>query len=281
MKLKKLAGALVACAFAGTIFAGCGGNSTPEPEIEIGMIKTLNVSEKLYEETIEKLEAELSDGKLIDHRYNFYDSLTLLEMGLESGSIKEASTYDCVGKYLMAHNSAFEVLPEHNPLKLADNFVFAMRANDSALMTSVNEALSSMKTAGILDDLAKTYITDLKADEEPPAVAFEVFAGADTIKVGVTGDLPPLDLILPDGKAAGFNTALLSELGKHLQKNIELVQIDSASRAAALTSGKIDIAFWAILPVNKDVPPDIDKPNGIELSEPYFTDEIVHVAKRQ
>ena len=101
--------------------------------------------------------------------------------------------------------------------------------------------------------------------------------GADTIKVAVTGDLPPLDLVLANGKPAGFNTALLAEMGKRLNKNIEIFDIEGDARASALTSGRADVIFWAIVPVDDSRPKDIDTPEGAVLTEPYFTDKITHL----
>ena len=81
----------------------------------------------------------------------------------------------------------------------------------------------------------------------------------------MTGDLPPLDYVSEDGSPAGFNTAILAEIAKRLGKNIEVVDIDSGARAAALSSGQIDVIFW------------VDKPEGVELSEPYFKDDVEHL----
>ena len=58
-------------------------------------------------------------------------------------------------------------------------------------------------------------------------------------------DVPPIDYIDPSGTPAGFNTAVLSEMGRRLGKNIELVQVySSIRRSLALSSGTADAAFW-------------------------------------
>ena len=104
------------------------------------------------------------------------------------------------------------------------------------------------------------------------------FDSAQTIKVAVTGDLPPLDYVSAGGKPAGFNTAVLAEIGKRMLKNIELVEINAGARAAALTSKQADVVFWAIVPVSEIIPEDSDKPAGIELTNPYYKDKVVHVS---
>lgn len=282
MNLKKISGALAAVFAAGALLSGCGGDTEPAPaaDLKIGVIRHLNATETLMDELIR--DAEQKAGiKLATHKTVFYDSLPMLQMGLESGSVSEASTYDCVARYLIARNPNYEIVADHNPIQLSDNFAFAMRANDADLISAVNAAIASMKADGVLDEITKTYITDLQGADDPPAVAIEMFDDAEPLNIGVTGDLPPLDLVLANGEIAGFNTAMLAELGRRLHRNIQIVQIDSASRAAALTAGQIDVSFWAIVPVGDDLPADLDTPEGVTLSAPYFKDQIVHVSLKK
>ena len=101
------------------------------------------------------------------------------------------------------------------------------------------------------------------------------------IRIGITGDLPLLDYIRPDGIPAGFNTAILAEISKLIGKNFVLVQVDSGSRAIALTSGEVDVIFWAVVPQDNEIlPKNFDVPEGVILTEPYFSDKIVHVKLR-
>ena len=79
---------------------------------------------------------------------------------------------------------------------------------------------------------------------EIKAIALPHFDGAETVKIAVTGALPPMDYVAADGTPAGFNTAVLAEIGQRTGKNIELVVVDSLGRAAALASGAVDAVFW-------------------------------------
>ena len=278
MKLKKFAGVLLSCLIAGTIFTGCGETpQTQSEDIKMGLLRTLNADESTYNSMMAKFE-ENADIKLQHHQVIFYGDFQTLQLDLAAGKIDEISIYKCAADYLMAMNPQIEIAKNHaGKKKIIDNIAFALRAEDTELKDAVNAAVDAMKDDGTLNNLIKNYITNFKTSGALPAVAFENFDGADTVKVGVTGDLPPMDLILDDDTPAGFNIAILSEIGKRLQKNIEVVQISTAERAKALISKKIDISFWAIIPTNEAVPLDINKPQGIELSTPYFTDDVVHI----
>ena len=252
-------------------------------EIKLGTLKYLNADENSLDENAVN-EWEKSDIRIIKHKLFFFDNLTAIKMAFDAGQIDEIGTYKIVADYLVARDSKLEILTmthETTADTFEDTFVFAMRAEDTDLKNSVDAQLEAMKNDGTLDNLIKIYITDLKGTEVPSAVEFETFDGAETLKIGVTGDLPPLDFISADGKATGFNTAVLSELGKRLQRNIEIVQINSAARAAALSSGNIDISFWAVVPQNEALPADLDKPQGVEFSVPYFKDELVHIGLKK
>ena len=70
---------------------------------------------------------------------------------------------------------------------------------------------------------------------------------------------------------------MLAEIGTRLGRNIQPVQIESGARASALTSKFIDVVFWAVVPLGNDLPVDLDKPEGLELSAPYFKDNVAHI----
>ncbi len=289
MNLKNFSSVVLSCILAGSIFTGCGDDfSTKDsPQTRIGIITKLNASEEVLNEHLKNLEkvAQLPNINL-SHNFHYYNSLNELVMGINAKQIDEISTYMSVANYLVAKNPDFEIL--NHTVSMFDSFCCAVRKDDKNLGAEINSAIQSMQNDGTLENLTKTYITDLNPNEEPPAVAMPQFDGAEIIKVGVTGDLPPLDLILEDGKPAGFNTAVLAEISKRINKNIELVQIDSNARAAALTSRVIDVVFWVTVPgefwTDKkagNAPQDIDKPAELEITAPYFKDEIVHIALKK
>jgi len=203
-----------------------------------------------------------------------------MQMALQSGQIGEISTYQSVARYMIAKDPRYFVLKDHS-LEFIDSFCFALREDDTELKNSLNAVIREMQDDGTLGKLAKQYITDINAENEPPAVDMPLFPSAGTIKVAVTGDLPPLDYVSVDGKPAGFNTAVLAEIGNRMLKNIELVDIDSGARASALSSKKVDVVFWAIVPVSEIIPSDSDKPAGVALTDPYYKDKIVHLGFKE
>ena len=280
MKFKKVATVLLSCLMAGALFTGCGGGDKPASdkpaETQLGMLTHLNSTEQKLGELYN---AAADKAGLKGARYNpkFYDSLRAMQMGVESGEVSEVSIYKCVADYIIANNDKFEIVKDDALGKLKDSFCFAVRKDDAALKADLDKIIGEMKSDGTLDKLINDYITNVDKGQAPPAVEIPTTEGAQSIKVGVTGDLPPLDLITADNTPAGFNTALLAEIAKRLGRNVEFVQIESGARAAALSSNQIDVVFWTVVPVSNDLPADLDKPEGVEVSTPYFEDGVAHV----
>ena len=277
LNLKKLL--LTICA-ASLLMTGCGGESTTTENSQatitkLGMITHLNASEKQMEEYLFKVQ-EKSHAKVVNHVPVFFDSLSQMQMGIEAGRVDKISTYSSVANYIIDKNSKFEIANDDWINGLEDNFAFAVKKEDAALKADLDKVLGEMKSDGSLDKLINNYIANVNKNNIPK-VEIPKVDGAETIKIGVTGDLPPLDFVTADGTPAGFNTALLAEVAKRLNKNVELIQIDSGARAAALNSDQIDVVFWAIVPISDILPGNIDKPDGIEFTAPYFKDEISHI----
>jgi len=183
----------------------------------------------------------------------FYDTLDAMLMALEAGDISNAEVPVCVADYLCAHNdrlttrgsfdlSSADDFTKKVAYRLGVGFSFLTTEDKTALRDELDAALTEMKADGTLDALIQSYITDAVSGEPEP-VEFTKTDG-ETVKVAITGALPPMDFVAADGTPAGFNTAILAELGKRMNKNFELVVVDSVGRATALASGQVDLVFW-------------------------------------
>ncbi len=212
--------------------------------------------------------------------YVYYDSLLSMQMALDAGDIQEMALPKASAEYVMKVNDNYNVASigystpdQHFSLSLGFR-----KSDDPALLNKFNDALKAMKADGTLAVLKEKYIEEA-GTAEPEAVKFETFEGAETVKVAVTGDLPPIDYVAADGKPAGFNTAVLSEIAKRIKVNVELLNIDSSARAASLVSGRSDVVFWFMSV--RGVARQTDIPANIALSESYYTwNEMLHLKKK-
>ncbi len=245
-----------------------------KPSMKVGMLELLAQSEQEINDiedeysTTDEAEAPLKEN---DVSLVYYHSLAELLMALDAGYIDLAQADDPTVQYVLSRNDAYAENHPAPEIEQAVEYSMLFLEEDAELCDSFNEAITAMKDDGTLDELAAAHIDGVIAGEDPEAVAFPSFDGAETVTVAVTGDVPPMDYVDDTGHAAGFNTAVLAEIAQRLEVNIELIQVDSGARALALASGRADVVFWAQSYTGEVAIADLDIPEGTVASEPYYT----------
>ncbi len=217
----------------------------------------------------------------------FYDNMSSMLMALQAKDIYVMILADSVAQYIVAQNDALMIAPEREGEGLNQNiasYQMMMKEEDTDIQQKFNDAIVELKAEGVIDELTETHIKGHTDGSNPEPVEIPVTDGADTIKVAVTGDLPPLDFVAADGTPAGFNMALLAEIAKKANINIEVVQVDTGARAAALTSGRADVIFWVntnSCSVHGEIEKGADIPEGTITTEPYYSEAMSFVTFKQ
>ena len=207
----------------------------------------------------------------------YFDSINEMILALDAGKIDSFELFQPVANYFFRQNNNAD---KYLPLVYTQgvNYYLSMGFKEgSKWLERFNSAIKAMNEDDTLLFLKAKYVDYAKDDLKP--ITFEKFPDAETVKIAVTGDMPPLDYIAADGTPAGFNTALLAEIGKRLKVNIELVSINTGARAAALASGKSDGVFWFWYSNSADSLQDT--PSGVVLTEPYYSiDTLVYIGRK-
>ena len=259
---------IASCAFASVVMTS-----------RVGFLTRLNTSEEEFSRIIQD-SSRTTGWNLLSNRHElygvkFYDSLNQILMAMDKGEIDEAALPDIVAEYVVRNNPAYEICcmaMTRFPMSLA----FGFRKENAELLWKFNRAIQDMEEDWTLPEIQGTYI--YTTDRMKP-VTFEKFDGAETVKVAVTGDMPPIDFVDAAGHPSGFNTALLAEIGKRLKVNIELVNIEAGARNAALSSGRVDLVFWYETAENGAW--TLDAPEGVILSRPYYSwNKFFHIKKK-
>jgi polar amino acid transport system substrate-binding protein len=160
---------------------------------------------------------------------------------ITAGKIDGAPCMSFVAEYYVKRNSGLKIVEAIKAFPV--DIVMMLRAEDSLFRDSLDSAITILQENGTLDSLKETWVTNLPATNEPSNTEVFRMEGARTLYVGVSGDYTPLDYIAADGRPAGFNVALLSEISKLLHVNFELVSVETQAKFSALGSKKIDVVF--------------------------------------
>ena len=239
----------------------------------ITMRNSAEYNQKIGEEYFQKtLHLDFKYGSFI-----YVDSLTDGLLMLRSHKIDVLRVMGFTGNYLIQRTNDLKLYVSI-PGGYSTQMIFS--APKQAQYEQVNAALKAMQTDGSLQKLIDQWITNLPVGGEPSGGKLPEIQGAETIKVGISGDEPPLDYIAADGVPGGFNVAVLAEISRRVNINIALVTVVSGARFAALQSGKIDAFLWHNslkpvegLPSEVIVPQTLVDPNYLFRTISYLDDE--------
>lgn len=241
----------------------------------LGRLTKLNVDE-------DTLNADIADfffSHMPFSGYKFFDTMNSMVMALHSGVIDGLSADEFTTAYLISRTDDFVAYT--NPEAPSHTLAYAMllREEDAELCERISGVIRDLQADGTLDALKKQYIDDVIAGNEPESVIPEHFDGAKTLKVAVTGDRPPMDYFSVSDEPIGFNTAIVSEVGRRLGINVEFISVDSSARSISLTSGASDVVFWSENGNfgNRENADIEDQPDGTVITEPYLLGDLSYV----
>lgn len=206
---------------------------------------------------------------------NYFNRGSDLVMALIAGKIDGGIASKFSADYYVKRNSNLKTIPTKNSFK--SGVVMSFRSEDLKLKNDIDSVITILQGNGILKQLEDTWITNLPATDEPSFKELPIIDGANTIRVGVTGDYTPLDYIAADGRPAGYNVALLSEIAKILAINFEFVSLEAQAKFSALGSKKIDVVFCQTY--NDELAPLFS--DKTILSKPYYTGEELCILVRK
>jgi len=260
----------VACVLVAAMALGACGGGSPAKIEKVGDLKGKVVgsvtppgTQKALEESVEKI----IGAKQKEVQY--FNRMSDCIMALQAGKVDAVLSPRFGADYFVKRNPALKIVASQ-PVTVS--VVMALRSEDTQLKDDLDKAIATLQENGKLKSLEDEWVTNLPAANEPANKSADPIPGAKTVYVGVCGDYAPLDYIAANGRPAGFNVALLNELGQLLKVNFEFVSLESQARFTALSAKKIDLIFCNL---------DAKTPalmalqsKGWVATKPYFTSEV-------
>ena len=252
------------------------------PANKIGFLARLNTTEEEFHKIIHDSwntnSWSIFSSQHENDEVKFFDTMASMIMAVKAQQVKEIVLPKVTAEYVIQANPELAVCcaaKTKYPMSLAMGF----RKDDRILQDRFNLAITALEDSWQLVELQWAYLSATDFEKLTP-VTFPKFEGADTIKVAITGDLPPIDFINSQGSPSGFNVALLAEIARLLKINIELIQVDSNARTAALMSKRADVVFW--YETSEDYTWKYDAGEDVILSTPYYSwNEFLHLTLKE
>lgn len=184
--------------------------------------------------------------------YRAYGSMDETLYALRAGDVAAIWACDVSARYLLKTEDDLKQIDISDTSDIQHTsearFEFGMAtANTSSgreLSEELDSALLILKQNGTLEQLTAYYIDEADQAELLSASASGSGAGrARKLRVGITGAVPPIELIDDRGIPYGFCVALMNELGRSIDRDIEFVVLDNETIFSQLMDGYIDVVF--------------------------------------
>lgn len=101
---------------------------------------------------------------------------------------------------------------------------------------------------------------------------FSIFAIANTIKVGISANYAPFDMMV-DGKLAGFDVDLVNELSKETNIKMEFVNMSFDGLIPSLVAGKIQMIASGMSISEK-------RKKNCDFSNPYYFGKTMYLQRK-
>ena len=176
-----------------------------------------------------------------------YQSFPTIEesiAALRSNEIQALWCADITADYLTKTEDGLHRIDTTDHFEPRLSFAMAVRNEKSELKDELNEAIIALKENGTLDKLITTYVEF----EEKPEPFYEKDMTKEktnngTLYVGITGAVPPLDMVDYEQKPYGFSVAFMDEVGQLLQRKVKMVYLNNDTSFTMLMGGKVDVLF--------------------------------------
>ena len=269
----------IVCALLLAVIMPCCAFAAATKSAKVGFLSRLNVSEeefaKILQDSRNMRDWHRNSSRHDVYNVKFYDSLTIMQMAMNRNEIDEIALPEVVVEYMLNNTHELDACCVART-GVSIGLALGFRKDNAALAQRFDKALQAMKDDWTLSKLHGDYIN---SKGKMPPVKFSTFKGAETIRVAVTGDMPPIDYIDESGRPSGFNAAFLAELGRHMKANMKLVNTETGARTTALMSGRVDVVLW--YETSDDGSWNCDAPKEVLLSKPYYSwDKFLHIKRK-
>lgn len=263
-----------------TVLCACGRGITQEKKLH-GMLNSAvfgenNTGRVLDDHLVKEHSMDTSNSP---DQFVYYDNMTGMIMALNKGEISCMSVPKSVADYLALQNEDF--FQKDGNISIPEQYAMAVMKENKEIYQILNDTIKEIVADGTIDALVEEHINKVVKGTEPEKIDLPEFDGAATIKVAVTGDLPPMDYVDVNGDPAGFNLALLAEISRRAEVNIEVAVVENSARPTALVSGRVDAIFWNRVwycPVSGCESAEItEAPEDVLCTETYYSDFYVPV----
>jgi polar amino acid transport system substrate-binding protein len=201
-------------------------------------------------------------SKLPNAKFKYFNSVIDAALAVKAGKADAAAYDEPILKNIAAKNSGLVVLKD---MITVDNYGFAVRLEDKALKTTIDEMLQELKRDGTADRMTQRWFPKTGSPAPMPEIASSGTNGV--IRLGTASVTEPFSFVDGSGKIVGYDIELARYVARKLNKRLEIVNMDFGGMIPALISGKVDMIASCITITS-------ERSKQVLFSDPYYVGGI-------
>lgn len=157
---------------------------------------------------------------------------------LQNHSVTAMWVSDVTADYLTRREHVKALRPKEQPGQGGDrfSFAFAFRPENTELLEQANGLLRDIRSNGELDRLTEEWMSGQGRLSDLP-----IDGKRKPLYIGVTGTVPPLEIIERDGTVSGMAVELAARVAERMNRRPVYVILDNETAFARLMAGKVDM----------------------------------------
>lgn len=201
-------------------------------------------------------------------QFQYFNSVLDAAIAVRQGKAEVAAYDEPILKNIAAKNPGLKVLPE---LITKDNYGFAVRIDDQALKTAIDDEVSELKSSGQYELMLKRWLPE----QGNPAAMPEIASGSNgVLRFGTAAITEPFSFMDGSQQVVGLDIEIAKLVAKRLNKKLEIVNMDFGAMIPALMANKVDMIGACITITD-------ERAKKVLFSEPYYVGGIGALIRAQ
>jgi polar amino acid transport system substrate-binding protein len=200
-------------------------------------------------------------------RFQYYNTVLDCCMAVKTGKADAAAYDEPILKNIAAKNQGLRVLPE---MITVDNYGFAVQPGNEELKVVIDEVVAELKSNGEYAEMLKRWIPE----EGVPAAMPDITLSGDrgVLRFGTSAVTEPFSFVDGSQEIVGFDIELAKYIARHLDMQLEIINLDFGGMIPALIAGKVDMIGACITITD-------ERAKSVLFSEPYYTGGIAALVR--
>ena len=205
--------------------------------------------------------------KFPDARLKYYNSALDCAIAVKDGKADAACYDQPVLKNIAAKNEGITVLSD---VLVDDQYGFAVQPDHAELKSAIDAVLKEIKENGIYNEMMNRWFPEKGKPDSMPEFSFTGENGI--LRFGTAAVTEPMAFFDANHNISGFDIEFASRIALHLDKKLEIIDMEFGAMLPALIAGKVDL-IGAGLSITEE------RAKSVLFSESYYPSGIAALVR--